>query len=253
MSEPRLQGWLDLLEVSCAEAGITYLDIIIDQAGGEIPLIPSVLSVEPALQWHSLFTGLPEEAAVDLAPLLLRVDMAHPLQRQWLIGVMQDINVRSQVLVMASVWPFYALADHLRKCMEARNGGCMGVFRFYDPRLFSLLFSHVLLPEQQQLLLHPVIFWSWLDRDGVPRHLPGRAGAPELFDPIELSDSQIDTLCCASDATLALSSLNSVFPEDWKAEQRFQVCYAGMLEASQKGLLTTTQREAYILNNLSKA
>lgn len=252
MSGSQLPAWLELLEVSCAEVGLTYLDCIFDQAGSDTPLLPSVLSVEPVLQWHSLFTGLPEESAVDLAPLLVRVDLAQPLQRQWLLGVMQDINVRSQLLVIASAWPFYALADHLGRCMEARNGGCMGVFRFYDPRLFSLLFSHVLLPEQQRLLLRPAVFWSWVDRDGVPRHLPGSPGTPEPFDFIELSDSQMDTLCCASDATLAMSSLNDDLPAEWRVERRFHVCYDGMLQASRAGLLTTDQREAFILNRLSK-
>ena len=164
---------------SCATASITCLDIIIDQAGSDAPLLPSVLSVEPSLPWYSLFTGLPEAGAEDLAPLLVRVDLAQPLQRHWLIGLMHELDGRSQLLALASLWPFQALAEHLGRCLEARNGGCLGLLRYYDPRLFPLLFSHVLQPDQQQPWLRPAVFWSWLDRDGVPQRLLGPRYARE--------------------------------------------------------------------------
>jgi hypothetical protein len=45
--------WIDLLEASCVKASITCLDIIIDQAGSNAPLLPSVVSVQPSLTWYS--------------------------------------------------------------------------------------------------------------------------------------------------------------------------------------------------------
>lgn len=248
--------WIELLEASCAHVSITCLDIIIDQAGSDSPLLPSVLSVEPALPWYSLFTGLPEAGADELAPLLVRVDLAQPLQRQWLAGLMQAMKGRSQLLVLTTFWPFQALAEHLSRCLEARNGGYLGLLRYYDPRLFPLLFSHVLEPEQQQHLLRPAVFWSWQDRDGLPNRLSGTADTtecPEEFTPIELSDSQLDTLCCASDATVAMASLADALPSEWSAEERFQACYAAMLDATQAELLLTAEREAYTLDRLRNA
>ncbi|NIF25135.1 DUF4123 domain-containing protein [Pantoea sp. Tr-811] len=245
--------WLNLLLSACEQAQTPYLHVIIDQAGFAFPIRHSVLSVDPPLDCYSLFTGLPEEGAEDLAPLLVRVELAQPLQKQWLLGLLNATNGLPVVLTLASAWPFPILAEHLGRCIEALNGGCLGLLRYYDPRLFPLLFSHVLTPEQQQAWLQPAVFWSWLDRDGMPQHLLGQAHSPVTDDPstpIELSDSQVDVLCCASDATAAMASLAAAFPHDWGAEQRFRGCYSGMLAASSAGLLTTAQREAYTLDHL---
>lgn len=251
-----LNTWLDLLETSCVQASTPCLDIIIDQAGSDAPLLPRVLSVEPALPWYSLFTGLPEAGADELAPLLVRVDLAQPLQRQWLMGLMQALSGRSQLLVLTSHWPFQQLAEHLGRCLEARNGGYLGLLRYYDPRVFPLLFSHVLEPDQQEMLLGPAMFWSWLDREGAPKRISGRAERPERFDrfsPVELSDAQLDVLCCASDATLAMEHLSEAFPPEWSVEQRFQFCYAAMIDATEAGLLLAPQREAFIRERLCNA
>ncbi|WP_095163070.1 DUF4123 domain-containing protein [Pseudomonas sp. Irchel 3F5] len=256
MIAEHLATWLSLLQIACEQAGTRHLHLIIDQAGSEAPLLPSVLSVEPPLAWYSLFTGLPEEGAADLAPLLVRVDLAQPLQRQWLLGLMHATDGHSQLLVLASAWPFAVLAEHLSRCLEARNGGVLGLLRYYDPRLFPLLFSHVLQPAQQQPLLRPALFWSWLDRDGSPRYLLGAAdlpAGPDTHRTIELSDSQIDTLGCASDATAAVARLSSAFPREWGMERRFRACYRAMLEASKAGVLLADQREAYALDQLRQA
>lgn len=250
-----LESWLALLERGCASAGITHLDLIIDQAGGDRPLLSSVLGVEPALLWHSLFDGLPEAGAQQLAPLLVRVDLTQPLQRQWLLSLMQACDGQSQLLALVCNWPFSTLANHLGQGMQAYNGGRLGLLRFYDPRLFPVLFSHVLQEQQQELWLRPAQFWSWLDRDGVPQHLPGTAqvpGSAHENGPIELSDGQVDILCCASDATLAMARLIDAFPCEWGQERRFEVCYRGILDANAAGLLLDEEREAFICEQLAK-
>jgi hypothetical protein len=255
MTAAHINTWFNLLEASCAQCSITCLDIIVEQVGCDTSLLPSVLSVEPPLLWYSLFTGLPEEGHLDVAPLLIRVDLAQPLQRHWLMGLMNALDGQPLLLVLASHWPFQTLAEHLGQCVDARNGGGSGLLRYYDPRLFPLLLSH-LLPEQQQLWLRPVVFWSWLDRDGAPRRLLGTSGMPEsadTFGPIELSDSQLETLECASDATLAIRSLGAALPSGWGAERQFQACYAAMREATQANLLDDTEREAFTLDRVSKA
>ncbi|WP_460120902.1 DUF4123 domain-containing protein [Pseudomonas sp. S2_C03] len=244
--------WLEQLKSSCAEASITCLDIIIDQAGGA-PMLSSVLSVEPALPWQSLFTGLPEASAEDLAPLLVRVDLAQPLQRQWLKGLIQFLNNRSQLLVLASCWPFEVLAENLGQCLEARHAGRLGLLRYYDPRIFPLLFSHVLQVDQQQVLLRPALFWSWLDIDGEPRWLmgnPDRPPSPHNFTHIELSDVQLQAFACICDALQATEDLHEALPSDWSAQQRFDACCLALFEALQNGLSLTSERDSYLLGRL---
>ncbi|CDF84321.1 hypothetical protein PKB_2974 [Pseudomonas knackmussii B13] len=255
MTNQPTAAWLDLLASACARVATTQLHLIVDQAGRP-PLLASVRSIDPPIAGHSLFSGLPEAAAEELAPLLLRIDLEEPLQRQWLLGLLADYGPQARVLALASAWPFEDLAGYLGRCLEARNGGQLGLLRYYDPRLFPLLFSHVLAPEQQQQLLRPALFWSWLDRDGAPRLMPGHGEAVERgvdFGLIELSDEQLENLGCASDATRALSKLRSAIASELPSEQAFQTCYAAMLDATRIGLLDDSQREAHALDHLHKA
>lgn len=254
MITPDSEQWLDLLQRCCAQAPTRFLHLIIDQAGRDTPLLASVHSVEPPISWHSLYTGLPEEGAEDLAPLLLRIDLEKPLQQLWLAGLMQELHGQDMLLALISVWPFHALAAHLSACLQACQGGAAGLLRYYDPRVFPLLFRHVLAPEQQQRWLQPALIWSWLDRDGKPQHLagaPATADVSQALRPTELSDAQVEILDCASDAKLALDALGPELPGIWSAERRFQACYAAMLEATQEGLIADSQRLAFTRDRLN--
>lgn len=256
MNTDALDAWVTLLERSCAQVRIPYVDIIFDQAGSTSSLLPSVKEVAPPLVWQSLFARQPEAGADQVAPLLVRVDLAHPLQRFWLMGLLRHAVRPSQVLVLASHWSFPNLADYLGSCVEASNGGYFGLFRYYDPRLFPLLFSHVLAPEQQQVLLRPAVFWSWLDRDSQPQRLAGLGAMGTPGDepgPFELTDCQVETLGCAGDAAALLKRLRGLGLERWTAQQRFQACYQAMLDATEEGLIADTEREAFVLDKLQLA
>ncbi|CAM3920987.1 putative type VI secretion system protein VgrGA [Pseudomonas reidholzensis] len=200
--------------------------------------------------------------AVTSASLLLRSGSACYLQSGEEInlaaGQRLSANAEQSISLLARQegMRLVSLAEHLSGCVEAGNGGCLGLLRYYDPRLFPLLFSHVLSHEQQQNWLGPTVFWSWLDRDGIAQHLAGTAELPGQlgpFCPVELSDDQLDTLCCASDATLAIEQLAEAFPSDWGAERRFQACYSAMLDASKAGLFLDAQRTAYLQSRLPDA
>lgn len=240
MSAVPAEAWLAMLESSCEKLGSHCLDIIIDQSGSARPWLPSVQSVEPPLPWYSLFTGLPEAGALHLAPMLVRVDLRQPLQRHWLTGLMEELADRSQLLLLVSQWRFEALAEHLMRCVEVQQNGVVSLLRYYNPRIFPVLFSHVLDPAQKSNWLHPVLFWSWLDRDGVPQHLAGTAGVPDAsnkFERLLLSPPQVAALCCIQDAAELMQALSDMHPETWGAERRFQYCYTVALDAYRKGAL----------------
>ncbi|MFP5428508.1 MAG: DUF4123 domain-containing protein [Gammaproteobacteria bacterium] len=255
MIAPHITQWLTRLEQSCADADVPALHIIIDQARASRALLPSVVRVEPRLPWCYLFDGLPEPAALELAPLLVQVDLSQLMQRHWLLGLMQACDGRAQLLAPVSHWLFKALGEHLGRCLEARHGSVTGLLRYYDPRLFGLLFSHVLGPEQQAWL-SPAVLWSWLDRDGQACFLPGAAealGEPLRFEPVTLSDCQLDILSCASDVTRLMDELEAACPVEWSAEQRFQASYHAMLEARDAGEWQEAKRLAYTLERLRDA
>jgi hypothetical protein len=171
-----------------------------------------VQAVHPPLPWRSLFDGLPEERAADLAPLLLRIDLHQPMHHHWLRGLLGELAGKPQVLVLVSTWPFDALAGYLSRCLEAENGGRVGLLRYYDPRLFRCCSATCWSPSSSANLLRPAVFWSWCDHDGLPRRRLGLGepvSASDDFLRIALSDAQLDTLLCAADATVALDDLQA--------------------------------------------
>lgn len=256
MTSTTAQTWLQLLDIACAKVSCRQVSFIIDQVEIAAPLFPGIEQVEPPIPWHVLFDGLPEVAHADLSPLLVRVDLGKPQQRLWLEGLIDRFGDQARLLALISPWPLQRLGDYLGQCLEARNGGGAGVLRYYDPRLFPLLFSHVLSAEQQQWLLSPALLWSWLDRDGIPRHRAGAgadAGSVDDPPPFELSDRQIDVLCCAADAAEALVRLRASLPQEWSAEQRFQACYRAVLEAGEAGLLSSAKSDPFVLDRLLAA
>ena len=253
MIAPHLDAWLQRLQQACAAADIPHLYIIIDQAGSHQPLLAAVQAVEPALCWHSLFDGLPEAAALNLAPLLVQVDWSQPQQLHWLRSLLQATDGQGRILAFVSRWPFSSLTRQLGHCMQASLGGTLGLLRFYDPRVFPVLMGHVLDDGQRHRWLQPAVFWSWLDRDGQGQRLPGfdePAVAREVLMPIELDDGQLEVLGCVSDATQALVNLEAHLPQAWSAEQRFQACYRGMVAASEAGELSQGARQAWVLKTL---
>jgi hypothetical protein len=256
MSPVQVEDWIALIDVACQQASTDGVDVILDQAGMAAPLLPSVLSVQPAMPWHSLFTGLPEEALADVGPLLVRIDLAQPFQRHWLIGLLRSLPLDSQPLMLISQWPFEALATHLTQCLDARNGRFSGLLRYYDPRVFAVLFSHVLRAEQQQPWLRPALLWSWLDRDGTPQHLTGCSDTPQSPQPFgatELSTRQLGMLSCVSDVARMLKRRGHSLPVEQGDEQRFQLCYAAMLQACEERLSLDCEREAFVCEQVRNA
>ncbi|HCN45572.1 MAG TPA: hypothetical protein DIT18_07880 [Pseudomonas sp.] len=253
MSAVNSERWLDMLESICTRVASPHLDLLVDQTGCGEQLLEGIRQLEPAMSFQLLFEGMPEAGIAHQGPLLVRIDLAQRLHRFWLEGVIDAFPRESRLLALVSTWPFQQLAEYLRQCLEAANGGVVGVLRFYDPRLFPLLLSHVLDLRQQQQLLRPAQCWSWLDRDGrvgYRRGIGASAASPDLFQPFELSDNQLHRLGCASDTTLALRKITGDLPPQWSEEQRFHACYAAMLEADEAGLLVQARRVAFVLERI---
>ncbi len=253
MTSAPLSAWLDMLQNDCTYTPGLRLSFIVDPAGSGLQLLPGITTVFSPETVHSLFTDLPEAHLIDLAPLLIQVDFSEAMQRQWFAHLLEVINPSVRVLALHSLWPFADLAAYLGRCLNASNGGVSHLFRFHDPRLFPLLVGHVLDAEQRQQLLRPVLNWNWLDRDGVSQRLAGLAESPvsaEDVSPFELTDAQMETLGCASDATVAACNLSAQLPGEWGPERRYQACYAAMLQATQEGFLVPDQRERFVFDSL---
>lgn len=240
--------WIEEVVVTCRKSGIDYLDVLVDQSGLGFSVIPAlnVLSVE----WQSLYQGLPEEFIVDDAPLLVRIILDDVQQVQWLQEISQRVVVQAPLLLLCSPWPFSALAGWLTQCMDIQQEGKSGILRFYDTRVFPLLFNQILSVEQQKPLLRPALFWAWQDMDGNSRGIKG-IGLPqtrgEKPQKTDLSDRQLEYLLCICDVMVLLGHCAPPAGVYASRQALFSDCYQGMVEATELGIILDDAREAWVM------
>lgn len=99
---------------------------------------------------------------------------------------------------------FDLLGRHLQVLSQVQWEEQTGLLRYYDNRVFPLLFTHVLNNEQQATFTDIALFWSWLDRDGEINWKSG-SFSPErrLTDNPEMNrvdDVQVGLMGCICDA-----------------------------------------------------
>ncbi|WP_047608867.1 DUF4123 domain-containing protein [Rahnella aquatilis] len=237
------EQWLSQAENLCVRAGQGHIDVVVDQAGWPSPLLEALRHLDPPVSWHSLFEGTPEEALADQSPLLMRLHWSIWQHKAWLSELMLHFQGTPRLLLAITPLPFEQLTQHLHTLADIRWGEQTGLLRFYDTRIFPLLFSHVLTPEQQSAFSHLALLWSWQDRD---QKIVWKAGAyapgnmlADKPDSIYVTDAQIEILGCISDAELLAKELND--PSVTK-EQNFKRCLNAVSDASTKnyfGDLTT--------------
>ncbi|AXG43710.1 MULTISPECIES: DUF4123 domain-containing protein [Photorhabdus] len=254
MNHDLITNWIAALKTAATDNDMRYLNMIVDQSGEMFSLIPELQSFSPEIKWCSLFQGLPEEIMADDAPILMRIDLTHPDQWQWMQEVILRLKEERSLLILCSSWSFDLLSQHLIQCVDATWEGQAGILRFFDPSIFAVLFSHVLDTGQQQQLLRPALFWSWLNRDGVSNFLLGEGNAEPVNDAVEkidLTDKQLENLLCVSDAHRLMFRLNDK-NESLEAsnEQLFNHCYALMIEATDQSILLDDDRESFVLKHL---
>ncbi|RAW82347.1 DUF4123 domain-containing protein [Photorhabdus laumondii] len=254
MNHDLITNWIAALKTAATDNDMRYLNMIVDQSGEAFSLIPELQSFSPEIKWCSLFQGLPEEIMADDAPILMRIDLTHPDQWQWMQEVILRLKEKPLLLILCSSWSFDLLSQYLIQCVDATWEGQAGILRFFDPSIFAVLFSHVLDTGQQQQLLRPALFWSWLNRDGVSNFLLGEGNAEPVNDAVEkidLTDKQLENLLCVSDAhrlILQLDDQNEYL--EASNEQLFNHCYALMIEATDQSILLDDDRESFVLKHL---
>jgi hypothetical protein len=230
--------WLEQIADMAAAAGLSHIDVLVDQANCDLAILPGLNLMEPVIPWFSLFSGLPEEALLEQAPLLIRISLDEWRHKSWLDELVEHLAPQSRLLVLLSPLPFDALAGALQGLSQLEWGGQSGLLRFYDPRVLPHLLNRVLDPEQQEQFLRVALFWSWLDRDGSPAWQRGsyRSSSPLLEPPpsIALTDEQYFRLGSLSDAQQLLGLASEWMPNSTQ-EQRFEACYRLVLKAEQEG------------------
>ncbi|MDK1711589.1 DUF4123 domain-containing protein [Serratia marcescens] len=233
---PIHEQWLTQAENLCFRAGQDHIDVLVDQAGWPSPLLEALRHLDPPLSWHSLFEGTPEEALADQAPLLMRLHWSIWQHKAWLSEMMLHFQGTPRLLLTITPLPFEQLTQHLHQLADVQWGDQTGLLRFYDTRIFPLLFSHVLTSEQQMVFSHLALLWSWLDRDQkivwkAGTYAPGNR-LPEKPEPLSVEDAQIELLGCITDAQNLMAQFER---GSLTKEQHFSRCFELALDASRNG------------------
>ncbi|ELE9243857.1 DUF4123 domain-containing protein [Enterobacter kobei] len=239
----------------CQQIGHNYIDVIVDQCGLDYSVIPALSGFSPEIKWLSLYKGLPEDIYPEDAPLLVRVMFDDLQQWNWLQALAKEMSSTAPLLVLCSSWSFSQLGKWLTEIANARQEGREGIFRFWDTRIFSYLFTDILSAEQQEQLKRPVICWGWQDRDGHSVWITGRGNIPkreEVVKQLDFSDSQYEKFMCLCDAKRFVAQKLLAENTFTTKEAELRACFEGMVNATLAGVLFDDERDAWVLNYVTQ-
>jgi hypothetical protein len=228
--------WIEQIKSLCASADVGHIDVVVDQAGWELSVLPALRSIQ-TMPWFSLFSGTPEESLLEQAPILMRFSLDKWRHDAWLEELVKHLWGLPRLIVLISPMPFDALAATLQASSQLEWVGQTGLLRFYDPRVLPQLLSNVLTAEQKERFLSVALLWSWLDRDQQPTWQSGTYRSNQVVveppHPISLTDAQFDRLGSIGDAQTLLGIAKAYFPST-SYEQCFTRCYRLVLQASEE-------------------
>lgn len=198
------EHWMSELERFARELDLRDIYLIADQGVLGNPLLDGISRLSPPVQWFSLFEGQPEAQLPEMAPLMMRLELACWQHRQWLQDLMTAFEHSSGLLIFISPLDFATLAGVMRNLTDGEWEGRSGLVRFYDTRIFPVLLNQILTPEQQAWLRDPVYLWSYRDRDGKVCWLEGEFSLERPLSAekikINFTDEQMMKLDVAIDA-----------------------------------------------------
>ncbi|MDN8559108.1 DUF4123 domain-containing protein [Citrobacter werkmanii] len=230
------QEWMGKLEQFARTMALRDVYLIADQGVLNNPLLDGMNRLSPPVQWFSLFQGQPEEQLLEMAPVIMRLELACWQHRQWLQDLMTAFEQTAGLLIFISPLDFSTLASMMRNLADGEWEGRSGLVRFYDTHLFPVLINQILTEEQKAWLLNPVYLWSYRDRDGKVCWLEGKCSLDLSLSPenikINFTDEQMMKLDVAIDAqqytfSEKFSSLfssreekfNTLWEMGWRAHQ----------------------------------
>lgn len=231
------KDWIQKLDDLGASTGVRHVDLLFDQVGADVSILPALRVIHPRLEWFSLFSGMPEETLINQAPILMRLHLDEWRHKAWLEEMLMHFHGQPRLVLLLSPMPFPVLAKALQALSQLQWGGLSGILRFHDPRLINELLASVLDASQRQRFLQTALCWSWRNLDQQVVWLPGTwvANQPEdnTSQPLALTDAQYDRLGSISDALQLINIPKSNLP-DLSNEQCFALCYQWVLEAGEE-------------------
>lgn len=230
-------SWLTEVSGLCNRARLQHVDVLVDQAGWDMSVLPALQVITPSAQWYSLFSDTPEHHLLQQAPILMRLRLDEPQHLAWLEEILRELGATPRLMILLSPLAFDVLAAKLRGLSRLEWGGRTGLLRYFDTRIFARLLSTVLSEEQRVLFLQTGFFWGWVDRDGQMAWLSAEHSTQALQSApatsIVLTDAQFQHLGDIEEAENLLPALSALL-QQLSLEACFLRCHEWVLRAGQE-------------------
>lgn len=211
--------------------------------------------IQSGLYWHTYTAEYDTPGGEPIGSVISAYEFDASPQDVALLRNISRVSAAAHMPFIGAVGPAFFLKETMEEVAAIKDIGILqegrsGILRFYDTRVFPLLFTHILSEEQQEPLMRPALFWAWQDFDGQAKGIKGSGLPPERDEnapKIELSDRQLEHLMCISDVIVMLSHCAPPAGMFDSRQSLFSACYQGMVEATRQGLLLDDAREDWVM------
>lgn len=182
--------WLETIATRVHQQGLTYVDLLIDQA--RTNLNQKLGQNSGLIEQNILLKNSPHSDAASVGPILCRIQVAG------LPSIYKHLeNTKDAALVLIGAEDFYSLSQRLSICLHAAwdNGLSKGILRYYDPRLTQAI-AKILDEQSNNLLFGAAKEWHWINRDQKACHLehPYISNFATDIDQLLLDEKQVQYL-----------------------------------------------------------
>jgi hypothetical protein len=200
--------------------------------------------------YASLFEGSREARAMEVAPLLISLDLEARKQYSYFLQWLAEHGTyTSSILLLSSPLPLDELNRRLAQRLNARVSDDMDVMlRYFDPRTFEGLLT-VLSEDQRDTFLSVADCWWYLDRCGVAVQRSAAYETKDRFEaPVVLTAEQEFALLDASEGDQVAAQLRTMMPDHYRRiplPQQHDFITRQMLAAAASGIKTTSELALY--------
>lgn len=166
----------------------------------------------------SLFEGSREARALEVAPLLIGLDVeAHKQYSHCLQWLAEHGTYTSSMLLLSSPLPLAELSRRLAQRLNARVSEEMEVMlRYFDPRTFEGLLT-VLSVDQRDTFLSVADCWWYPNRSGAMMQTSSTYTSADRFEsPLALTADQEFALLGASEVDQVAAQLRAMMPDYYR-------------------------------------
>lgn len=169
------------------------------------------------VSYQSLFAGQAEESLIDIAPLVVAIEAAHPAISAAITRLGEGKPAVSYIeteLELADICSHFGQFHLVKVEPEGREM----LMRWYDTRILPE-WDHCLTPAQKALFYQGISGWQYYDRNGRLEclHLDNTQDVLPIFPPMVLDAVQYEHLLRSSTPDALIAELKRILPDEMRS------------------------------------